>query len=89
MADVTDVKAVEDKNTKTEIFSRISHPDEVSVCEIKGAFFFGAAGKFIKTISRKNINEKVSIIDMEQVPVMDSTTFQTFNSLLDASIHKK
>lgn len=57
MADVTDVKAVEDKNTKTEIFSGISHPAEVSVYEIKGAFFFGAAGKFIKTISRKNINE--------------------------------
>ena len=89
MADVTDIKYVDVKGHKSEIFSRLKYPDEVSIYEIKGAFFFGAASKFIKTISRREINERILIIDMEQVPVMDGTAFETFDNLLEASMKKK
>jgi SulP family sulfate permease len=48
-------------------------PDGVSVFEVNGPFFFGAAETFRDTMSRVAGNPKVLIIRMRNVPAIDST----------------
>ncbi len=43
--------------------------------EISGPFFFGAADKFIQAIKSINVMPRVLIIDLREVPIMDSTGF--------------
>lgn len=59
---------------------------EVSVYEIDGPFFFGAATKFDE-VMRSNMKEKplVRIIRMRKVPFIDSTGIHNLQLLIEAS----
>lgn len=59
---------------------------EVSVYEIDGPFFFGAATKFDE-VMRNNMKEKplVRIIRMRKVPFIDSTGIHNLQLLIEAS----
>jgi SulP family sulfate permease len=52
-------------------------PAGVSVYEIRGALFFGAAYKFKESFYRHNVKPLVFIVRMRQVPVIDATGVQT------------
>jgi sulfate permease, SulP family len=81
MAEVTNVSAVtrelqdgEDTySTDPNSIRRRKVPDGVSVFEVNGPFFFGAAETFRDTMSRVAGNPKVLIIRMRNVPAIDST----------------
>jgi SulP family sulfate permease len=81
MAEVTNVSAVtrelqdaEDTySTDPNSVRRRKVPEGVSVFEVNGPFFFGAAETFRDTMSRVAGNPKVLIIRMRNVPAIDST----------------
>ena len=81
MAEVTNVSAVtrelqdaEDTySTDPNSVRRRTVPEGVSVFEVNGPFFFGAAETFRDTMSRVAGNPKVLIIRMRNVPAIDST----------------
>jgi sulfate permease, SulP family len=75
--------------TGTELVSTSEHerlkdlPEQISVYEIKGPLFFGAAEKAIKTLHQIDPSVKVLIIDMNSVPMIDMTGIIALESLLD------
>ncbi|OUD15342.1 C4-dicarboxylic acid transporter DauA [Thioflexithrix psekupsensis] len=75
--------------TGTELLSTHEHehlknlPEQISVYEINGPLFFGAAEKAVKTLHQIDPNVKVLIIDMTDVPMIDMTGIVALESLLD------
>ncbi len=86
MADVTDVRYIldeyEDKD-QIELIDSIKTPENVSLYEINGPFFFGAADKFIHAIREIGIPTKILIVKMSNVPAMDATGFHALEMLYD------
>lgn len=86
MADVTDVRYVleehEDKE-HLELIDKINTPENVSLYEINGPFFFGAADKFINAIKEIGIPTKILIIKMLNVPAIDATGYHALDMLYD------
>lgn len=89
MAEVADVKCViddiEDKEINT-LLNNIKTPNDVSIYEISGPFFFGAANKFVTAIRDMGVPTKILIIKMDKVPFMDSTAYRSFEMLYDIYI---
>lgn len=86
MAEFTNVKCILDDiedDEISELIDTIKAPEEVSIYEINGPFFFGAANKFVNAISEISIHPKILIIKMDKVPVMDSTAYHSFEMLFD------
>lgn len=90
MADVTQINtksldASEDDDI-TFNFDQEKHKfeadKEVLIYEINGPFFFGAADKFIDTINQIGQRNKLIIIGLKHVPVMDGTALHGFRKLL-------
>lgn len=81
--------------TGTELLSTHHHeelkdlPEQISVYEISGPLFFGAAEKAIKTLHQIDSSVKVLIIDMDNVPVIDMTGIVALESLLDNLAHDR
>ena len=48
--------------------------------EISGPFFFGAADKFIQAIKSINVMPKILMIDVKEVPTLDSTGFHALEA---------
>lgn len=87
MADLTEVGTVTGEE-ESHIMEHLMMPEHVSFYEINGPFFFGAADKFVKTITQRETKEHVLIIKMSDVPFMDATAFDSFDRLLDTTIKK-
>lgn len=75
--------------TGTELVSPREHerlkdlPEQISVYQINGPLFFGAAEKAIKTLHQIDSSVKVLIIDMTDVPMIDMTGIVALESLLE------
>lgn len=84
MAELTDVKYIlddmEDKDV-SELLDNIKTPEFISIYEINGPFFFGAANKFVNTIREMGKPTKILIIKMSKVPFMDATAYHSFEML--------
>jgi SulP family sulfate permease len=86
MADVTDVRYIldehEDKD-QIELIDSIKTPEHVSIYEINGPFFFGAADKFVHAIREIGIPTKILILKMSNVPAIDATGYHALEMLYD------
>jgi SulP family sulfate permease len=86
MADVSDVRYILDEhedNDQIELIDSIKTPENVSVYEINGPFFFGAADKFMHAIRELGVPTKILIIKMSNVPAMDATGYHALELLYD------
>lgn len=86
MADMTEVKYLldDDENKDAnELIENVKMPERISIYEISGPFFFGAANKFVSAIRQMGIPPKVLIIKMSKVPLMDATAYHSFEMLYD------
>ncbi|WP_138204962.1 SulP family inorganic anion transporter [Haloimpatiens lingqiaonensis] len=86
MAEITNVKYIlDDINDEEvcEIIDNLKTPNDVSIYEISGPFFFGAANKFVNAIREMGTPPKILIIKMSKVPFMDSTAYHSFEMLHD------
>ena len=86
MAEITDVKyIVDDINDEEvlEIISNVQTPKDVSIYEISGPFFFGAANKFVNAVREMGTPPKILIIKMESVPFIDGTAYHSLEMLYD------
>lgn len=93
MSDVTSIENIQldlsecDENDVDEIENNFS--DKVLVYEIKGPFFFGAASKFIETISKAHLSADTVILKMKRVPVMDATALHALDNLYKSCVKNK
>jgi SulP family sulfate permease len=93
MAEVTNVSAVtRELRDADDIYAtdpngmrRRTIPEGVSVFEVNGPFFFGAAETFKDTMGRVAGNPKVLIIRMRNVPAIDSTGMHTLREVAQRS----
>lgn len=93
MAEVTEVNEVnyvldyikEDikDEDESELIESVITQEDISVFEINGPFFFGAANKFVNAIAQMEKPRKILIIKMNKVPFMDSTAYHSFEMLHD------
>ncbi|MGV8982247.1 SulP family inorganic anion transporter [Clostridium sp.] len=84
MADVSDVRYVLDEHEdidQIELIDSIKTPENVSLYEINGPFFFGAADKFMHAIKEIGIPTKILIVKMSNVPAMDATGYHALEML--------
>jgi SulP family sulfate permease len=58
-------------------------PRDVEVYDINGPFFFGAAEKFKDALSQVSRRPRAMILDMENVPVIDSTGIRTLSAVVE------
>jgi SulP family sulfate permease len=88
MADVTKVRNImpEDEDAN-EVIENIKMPEHVSIYEINGPFFFGAAAEFAATVKNMGVPTKILILKMGKVPVMDATAYHAFEMLYDVCKH--
>ena len=93
MADTTTVAAIaaelrrdadEGEETRHEA-RRARVPRDVEVYDINGPFFFGAAESFKDALRRVNWKPRALILDMEGVPVIDSTGLRTLSEVVRQS----
>ncbi|MGH4126216.1 MAG: SulP family inorganic anion transporter [Clostridium sp.] len=84
MADVSDVRYILDEyedEDHLELIDSIKTPENVSLYEINGPFFFGAADKFMHAIREIGIPTKILIVKMLNVPAMDATGYHALEML--------
>ncbi len=67
---------------------QVEHPDMVEIYEINGPFFFGAADKFVATLSELGHRTRALIIRMRNVPAMDATALKAFKQILKSCKRK-
>lgn len=58
-------------------------PEGVTVFEITGPIFFGAATKFLDSLSSADKQKKVVVLRMRSVPAIDATGIHAFESLIE------
>jgi len=76
----TDKDSIEDYSTLTE---------GISVYEINGPFFFGAANKYKEVLKEVGIKSNVLILRMRNVPFIDATGMHNFKEVLKTLNHYK
>jgi SulP family sulfate permease len=64
-------------------------PAGISVYEINGPFFFGAANKYKEVLKEVGIRSKVMILRMRNVPFIDATGMHNFKEVLKTLKHYK
>ncbi|MBC8062015.1 MAG: sulfate permease [Clostridiaceae bacterium] len=86
MADITEVKFIlnddEDKDAN-ELIENVKMPEHISIYEISGSFFFGAANKFVTAMRDMGVPTRILIVKMSKVPFMDATAYHSFKMLYD------
>ncbi|NOT09225.1 MAG: sulfate permease [Gemmatimonadales bacterium] len=90
MAETTSVAAIseslrEAKQEQGEDAAVARHarvPRDVEVYDINGPFFFGAAEKFRDALSQVSRRPRALILDMEKVPVIDSTGLRALTAVV-------
>ncbi|MGH7562774.1 MAG: SulP family inorganic anion transporter [Gemmatimonadales bacterium] len=92
MAETTEVQAISGALRETpedgEARARARHarvPRDVEVYDINGPFFFGAAEKFRDAIGQVSKRPRALILDMENVPVIDSTGLRALTAVVSDS----
>lgn len=58
-------------------------PDNISIYDINGPMFFGAAQNALKTLLNVNENTNVVILNMKNVPIIDMTGIIVLKSIVD------
>ncbi|CAM3522893.1 C4-dicarboxylic acid transporter DauA [Halomonas lysinitropha] len=75
--------------TQTERVDATTHasigplPDEVTLYDINGPLFFGAAEKALTSLRMVDPNVRIVILDMHDVPSMDGTAIVALKALID------
>jgi SulP family sulfate permease len=95
MAETTSVAAISvelreayEERTEGEEAAAARHarvPRDVEVYDINGPFFFGAAEKFRDAVSQVSKRPRALILDMENVPVIDSTGLRALAAVVSQS----
>jgi len=90
MAESSDIKAIaaelrkaeseQGETAATERHLRV--PADVEVYDINGPFFFGAAEKFRDALTATSKRPRALILDMENVPVIDSTGLRVLSAVV-------
>src|SRR6185436_4231634 len=90
MAESADIRAVaaelrESDEEQGEAAATARHarvPRDIEVFDINGPFFFGAAEKFRDALSQTSKRPRALILDMENVPVIDSTGLRVLSAVV-------
>ena len=93
MAETTSVAAISDdlreayaEQGEHEAAARRARvPRDVEVYDINGPFFFGAAEKFKDALAQVSKRPRALILDMENVPVIDSTGLRALGAVVSQS----
>jgi sulfate permease, SulP family len=80
MAKIGEVYALENDVDNIEDYASL--PKGISVYEINGPFFFGAANKYKEVLKEVGIKSKVMILRMRNVPFIDATGMHNFKEVL-------
>lgn len=80
MAKMGEVYSLETDKDYIEDYASL--PDGISVYEINGPFFFGAANKYKEVLKEVGIKSKVMILRMRSVPFIDATGMHNFKEVL-------
>lgn len=72
----------------SDIIESIDIPDGVTVYEINGPFFFGAANKFKEVLKDQHELPKVLIVRMRHVPIIDATGIHNLKGVIN-ELHSK
>jgi len=80
MARMSDIYPAETDKDSIEDYSSL--PKAISVYEINGPFFFGAANKYKEILKEVGIKSKVIILRMRNVPFIDATGQHNFKEVL-------
>ena len=76
-----DLYSIELVNTKLTIHPDI--PENISIYDINGPMFFGAAQNALKTLLNSNEATMVVILNMQNVPMIDMTGMVALKSIVD------
>lgn len=76
-----DLYSIELVNTKLSIHPDI--PENISIYDINGPMFFGAAQNALKTLLNSNENTNIVILNMQNVPMIDMTAMVALKSIVD------
>ena len=82
-----DLHSIELTNNRTNIIHP-DIPDNISIYDINGPMFFGAAQSALKTLLNVNENTSVVILNMKNVPIIDMTGIITLKSIVENSESK-
>jgi len=90
MAETTTVEAIStqlrdaylDQNEAVAAARHARVPRDVEVYDINGPFFFGAAEKFRDSLAQVSRKPRALILDMENVPVIDSTGLRVLREVV-------
>ncbi len=90
MAESTDIRAIAAELRKSESEQgeavaterHLRVPADVEVYDINGPFFFGAAEKFRDALAQTSKRPRALILDMENVPVIDSTGLRVLSAVV-------
>ena len=93
MAETTSVAAIsaglrDEPETASEASKRARHgrvPRDVEVYDVNGPFFFGAAESFKDALRQVHWKPRALILDMEDVPVIDSTGLRALAEVIRQS----
>ena len=93
MAETTEVQSIsdalrEEAREEGEAAAQARHarvPRDVEVYDINGPFFFGAAEKFRDALGQVSKRPRALILDMENVPVIDSTGLRALTAVVSDS----
>ena len=77
-----DLHSIELTNNRTNIIHP-DIPDNISIYDINGPMFFGAAQSALKTLLNVNENTSVVILNMRNVPIIDMTGIITLKSIVE------
>jgi SulP family sulfate permease len=80
MAKLGEVYSLESDIDNIEDYASL--PKGISVYEINGPFFFGAANKYKEVLKEVGIKSKVMILRMRNVPFIDATGMHNFKEVL-------
>jgi SulP family sulfate permease len=82
----TQLRALQEDQVEGEAAATARHlrvPRDVEVYDINGPFFFGAAEKFKDALGQINRRPRALILDMENVPVIDSTGLRALTAVVE------
>lgn len=80
MSKLSEVTAIEPEGDFIEDYSGL--PEGISVYEINGPFFFGAANRYKEVLKEAGIRSQMLILRMRNVPFIDATGMHNFKEVL-------
>ena len=87
MSNLSSVNSLDSDKDMIEDYDSL--PEGISVYEINGPFFFGAANKYKEVLKEVGIRSKVMILRMRNVPFIDATGMHNFKEVLKTLKHFK